>query len=58
MGERLGPKIAPEFGDMGQFNAEINDVGYARYNYKELLKREAKLTAMIEGSADTALFNS
>jgi cystathionine beta-lyase/cystathionine gamma-synthase len=52
------PKIAPEFSSMEHFNAEINDIGYARYNYQELLDREAKFTEMIEGASDTALFNS
>jgi cystathionine beta-lyase/cystathionine gamma-synthase len=56
--EGLPPRIAPEFNSMEHFNAEINDIGYARYNYKELLDREAKLTEMIEGASDTALFNS
>ena len=57
-GSQEPPKIATEFDDMAEFNAEINDVGYARYNYKELLEREANITEMIEGAADTALFNS
>ncbi|MFA7286299.1 MAG: PLP-dependent transferase [Patescibacteria group bacterium] len=52
------PKIAAEFETMGQFNEEINEVGYARYNYKELQEREAELTKMIEGASDVALFNS
>src|SRR3989338_8814757 len=51
------PKIAPEFEDVNHFKAEINDVGYARYNYKELLEREKRLKEMI-GAADVALFNS
>ncbi|MFA5954253.1 MAG: PLP-dependent transferase [Patescibacteria group bacterium] len=52
------PKIAPEFETVGQFNAEINEVGYARYNYKELQERETQLAEMIKGASDVALFNS
>lgn len=52
------PVIAPEFRDMDHFNAEINDVGYARYNSNELLEREREFTEMIPRAADVALFNS
>ena len=52
------PKIAPEFGSVREFDAEINDVGYARYNYTELQEREEKLRGMINGATDVALFNS
>src|SRR3989338_8969109 len=52
------PKIAPEFGSVREFDAEINDVGYARYNYTELQEREEKLRGMINEATDVALFNS
>lgn len=51
-------QIAPEFPDMPSFNALINDVGYARYNYQRLLNREKQFTEMIPGAADVALYNS
>lgn len=51
------PKIAPEFANMERFNAEINDVGYARYNSNELVAREKEFAEMI-GAPDAALFNS
>lgn len=52
------PQIAPSFKNMDEFDARIDDVGYARYNSTELLAREAQIKDMIEGAADVALYNS
>src|SRR5688572_4015980 len=56
--KKQSPKIAPEFESVEKYNQEINETGYARYNYQELIDREANLTQMIEGAKDVALFNS
>ena len=57
MSER-GAKIAKEFESVSEYEANMRETGYARYSYQELMDREAKMTPMIEGASDVALFNS